>query len=1072
MKEKSKKFFDLYFFNSIGLLCIVSIDGRFIMVNPECENIIGYSSSVIKGKSFIEFVHPDDAESSSKSINQLIKNSEPQRFINRFRYKDGKYRKIEWKWFPLEDSFCASAREIPGQEIVDDVVANERNILRALVDNIPDLVYIKDTESRFVITNSTLAGILNTTVENLIGKSDMELFPYEKATDFLNDEKILIETGKPVINKEETIFDSNGNPIIFQTTKLPLRDKTGKITGFVGTGHIITEQKQYEEALKKRVLALTKPLDDPEGVKFTDLFDVEELQVLQDTFAEATGVASLITYPDGTPITQPGRFCSLCKLIRSTEKGAANCFKSDAYIGKQNHDGPTVLPCLSGGIWDAGASITLGGKHLANWLIGQIRNEAQDDNSIIKYADEIGVDPEQFRQALSEVPSMSREQFEKVSRSLFILANQLSVKAYQNVQQARFIAEQIQSKEALVKSEEQLKGITQNIPGVVFQITMLLNGEVVVNYASDNSLRYIGLENENLSGLFNRFINGIIEEDRKTLIASIKTAAQTLSRMEWEGKYIKPDGDIAIIRAISQARKLKNEIVFDGIILDITAQKSAEEQVEKLAALHQTVLNTVSVGLIFVKERRMEWANNTFLEMFGYEMSEVYNLDTSVLYAHEDDFNMVGDVAYSRFYSNQPFIAEVLAKRKDGSEFWISLIGNAIDHKKPNLGSIWMLRDISESKKSEKELFEKNAKLNSIFKAAPVAIGVTIDNILQEANDVFYEMTGYEHENINDKNLRMIYQSQDAFSHALEKNHVLKQGEQTNNIETKWIRKDGSKIDILLRLVPLDASDFLKGVIFSALDITERKKAEDEIIKLNLELEERVLERTDKLQIANRDLETFAYSISHDLRAPIRHIDGFVKLMFSKIPEPSGTIIDYFNKIKASSERMSSMIESLLSFSRLGRKELILSEVDLNIVVNEVIDEMMPDVGNRHMKWIIFPLPVIKCDKLLIKMVFENLISNAIKYTSRTKNPTIKIGFSLLDGNRVEIYIKDNGAGFDMAYANKLFGVFQRLHTSEEFEGIGIGLANVRQIVEKHKGKVRAEGELNKGAVFYVTLPK
>lgn len=219
----------------------------------------------------------------------------------------------------------------------------------------------------------------------------------------------------------------------------------------------VAERKKVQQALNQRLVALTEPLETTD-ITFNDLFNVGDIQKIQDAFAAATNVASIITQPDGTPITMPSNFCRLCRdIIRKTEKGCANCFYSDSIIGRQNPGGPIVQPCLSGGLWDAGASITVGGKHLANWLIGQVKNEAIDEDKMLHYAREIGANENEFRLALREVPVMSIEQFNKIADALFLLANELSLKAYQNVQQARFITLRQRAEKDLQKAHDELE---------------------------------------------------------------------------------------------------------------------------------------------------------------------------------------------------------------------------------------------------------------------------------------------------------------------------------------------------------------------------------------------------------------------------------------------------------------------------------------------------------------------------------------------------------------------------------------------------------------------------------------
>ena len=204
-------------------------------------------------------------------------------------------------------------------------------------------------------------------------------------------------------------------------------------------------------------------------IQFSDIFDLDDIQHIQDLFSDATGVASIITHPDGRPITRPSNFCRLCnEIIRKTDSGLTNCFKSDAEIGKPNPSGPVILPCLSGGLWDAGSSIIVGGKHIANWLIGQVKNEEQDYKRMIRYAEEIGADKQDFMNALDEVPVMSRDKFENVAKMLFAFATEISSKAYQNRQLIESVKERKQTEKELVQEQYLIDALLNNLPDHVY----------------------------------------------------------------------------------------------------------------------------------------------------------------------------------------------------------------------------------------------------------------------------------------------------------------------------------------------------------------------------------------------------------------------------------------------------------------------------------------------------------------------------------------------------------------------------------------------------------------------------
>jgi len=233
------------------------------------------------------------------------------------------------------------------------------------------------------------------------------------------------------------------------------------------------------------------------------------------------------------------------------------------------------------------------------------------------------------------------------------------------------------------------------------------------------------------------------------------------------------------------------------------------------------------------------------------------------------------------------------------------------------------------------------------------------------------------------------------------------------------------------------------------------------------ELEQRVQERTAQLSAANKELEAFSYSVSHDLRAPVRHISGFADLLLKNTTVKSDSSASrYLKLLTASAKKMGSLIDDLLSFSRMGRTELLNTTLNLQEIVQDVINDLKSQTEGRGVEWKIGALPVVHGDPAMIRLVFTNLLSNALKYSRLKDKAIIEIG-----AKDQAIFVRDNGAGFDMKYADKLFGVFQRLHSSDEFEGTGIGLATVRRIIQRHGGRTWAEGVLNQGAVFYFTLP-
>jgi PAS domain S-box-containing protein len=288
--------------------------------------------------------------------------------------------------------------------------------------------------------------------------------------------------------------------------------------------------------------------------------------------------------------------------------------------------------------------------------------------------------------------------------------------------------------------------------------------------------------------------------------------------------------------------------------------------------------------------------------------------------------------------------------------------------------------------------------------------------------------------------------------------------------ELEKSRADGTHLAVASRWsLDRDPGGNPVAILESENDVTQRKRREDEIRGLNQQL----ARRSTELEGTNKELEAFAYSISHDLRAPLRHMVGYTELLQKHAaPTTDDKGRRYMMMILEAAKRMGTLIDDLLAFSRIGRAETRETMVSLDQLVKEVQSELLHDTEGRNLTWKIGTLPDLYGDRSMLKLVLVNLVSNAVKFTRTRPAPEIEIGSNDAKSDGVVVFVKDNGVGFDMKYVNKLFGVFQRLHRADEFEGTGIGLATVQRIVHRHGGKVWAEGHVGGGAAFYLSLPR
>jgi PAS domain S-box-containing protein len=561
----------------------------------------------------------------------------------------------------------------------------------------------------------------------------------------------------------------------------------------------------------------------------------------------------------------------------------------------------------------------------------------------------------------------------------------------------------------------------------------------------------------------------------------------------YEKEYIRKDGTrvFVIIGYTLLGENREQSIAF---ILDISDRKQAEAELQESEERFRHLTDTAPM-MVWMSgtDKLCTYFNKSWLAFTGRTMAQELG-NGWVEGVHTDDVQDCLDTYVRAFDARDNFQMEYRLKRFDGEYRWILDLGTPRFTAEGNfLGYIGSCIDITERKSAESEIAKLNQSLNrqiekleTLVEVIPIGIGIAEDPECQKirVNPSFAKQLGIS-PNLNASlsasadekptSFKVYCDGREMSAEELPMQYAAAHGVEIRDLEVDVVHADGRTVKLLEYAAPLfDEQGKTIGSVGAFIDITKRKQDEIQIRQLNETLEARVQQRTAQLEAANKELESFSYSVSHDLRAPLRHIAGFVDLLQKRLK--SKTTLDetsqrYLNIIVETTQLAGKLIDDLLSFSRMGRTEMRCTTIDMNLLVHEVLRDLELETRNRQIAWQIQPLPRVQGDPSMLRLVLRNLVENALKYTKFKLPVEITIG-SQIAAQEVVFFVRDNGIGFDMQYAHKLFGVFQRLHSDPNFQGTGVGLANVQRIIHRHGGRVWAEGEVGTGATFYFSLPR
>ena len=1111
---------------SSDIILLINADGKILYENPAVERVMGYRPEERIGHNVLENAHPDDLNSVLTSFNELIKAKEPL-----FKQGETRIRNADGSWHTFEvaasnllqknkdkaEAIIINLRDITERKQAEEKMRSQEQKFRTLAEQSSDIILLLDKNGTILYENPAIETLLGYKPEERIGLNTFNAIHPDDLDKIRHTFNTLVgDKNAPPQHAELRVQHRNGSWREFEIVARNIINNS-LVEAVIVNLRDITERKKSEEEIRKMATV----------VKFSSELVNLALPSRQMIFLNEAGSKILGIDPDhagehNVMEVIPEHFRDLVEREIFTAIEAGNTWEGNLQYRN----------IQTGKLTDAHA-ITFPIKDAITGKLLYVANVSRDITEYKRAEGYLRESEEKFRiltectptavmlyqndkwvyanPAASEISGYSNEELlsmnfwdfvhpddrhitlergkkrqigEPVTSryTLRIIAKDGSVKwldlsgatislsgSPAGIVSVLDITENKMADEALRERDDRFKKLSAHVPGLIYQFLGRRDGTYSFPFATESIRTMFGCSPDDVRDDMGPVTKVIYKDDLERLFQSFKDSWQKRGMWELEFRVELPGQPVKWYFGHATPEKLPNgDILSHGYISDITERKAAEERIKISEANLTDAQTQAHMGSweFDALNQKIFWSDEMYRIINRDPTLGPMSFNEFIDLVHPYERKAVKKDIIKCFNSKIPFHHEYRMVLSDNRLIFIEGRGKTDTDPQGNPMRIsGIIQDVSERKRTEEMLI----LIKNAVEGSSDAIGIADPQGRHYyQNKAFTDLLGYTLEEVVERGAQnLIYADPDV---ARDVFHTIMNGGSWSG-EVEDITKDGRRLTVLLRADAIrDEQGKIIGLIGVNTDITLSKRTEAELSKYREHLEELVHERTSELEVANKELESFSYSASHDLRAPIRTIDGFSEaLMEDCYDQLDDQGKDYLSRIRTSTRNMMTLIDDMLKLSRITRTEMTIEDIDLSRIAHSIISELKASQPERQVNIKIAEGLTDRADERLMHIALNNLLGNAWKFTQKKENASIEFGTMMKDNKKV-YFVRDNGAGFDMAYINKVFAPFQRLHTVEEFPGSGIGLATVRRIINRHGGDAWAEGEVNQGATIYFRL--